>query len=243
MKSHCLFHNAGIPKRFELGYNRFYGLLVDGWGIPINSANTNFDLSTVSLLIPQCKDGDTGARDQLLNEMQGFLQLVANQNMDAKLRQKIGTSDIVQNSLIKLVERFEQFQGESSIEFRGWLKRIVVNEINSKRRAFLTKKRNTSREITIEAQGTGQFHAHPSDDQLTPSSQAMAQERIDRFHIVLEQLSEDHAQVIRLRNIERLSFKEIGEKMDRSEDAVSKLWYRAILNFEEKFKSSDENDV
>ena len=71
----------------------------------------------------------------------------------------------------------------------------------------------------------------------------MAKERIDRFHTALRKLSKDHAEVIRLRNIERLTFKEIGEKMGRSEDAVSKLWYRAILNFEEKFKSADEEDV
>lgn len=163
--------------------------------------------------------------------------------MDSNLQQKIGTSDIVQNSLIKLVERFEQFQGDSSIEFRGWLKRIVVNEINSKRRAFATKMRDAGREVGIEPQLTGQFGSQPPDEQPTPSSQAMAKERIDRFHTALGKLSKDHAEVIRLRNIERLTFKEIGEKMGRSEDAVSKLWYRAILNFEEKFKSADEEDV
>ena len=117
--------------------------------------------------------------------------------MDSNLQQKIGTSDIVQNSLIKLVERFEQFQGDSSIEFRGWLKRIVVNEINSKRRAFATKMRDAGREVGIEPQLTGQFGSQLPDEQPTPSSQAMAKERIDRFHTALGKLSKDHAEVIR----------------------------------------------
>lgn len=203
---------------------------------------SNIDLNTISLLIPQCKHGDVGARDQLLGEIQGFLKLVANQNMDAHLLQKIGASDIVQNSLVKLIERFEQFEGDSSIELRGWLKRIVINEIKSKRRAFSTKKRDSGREIGIEPQLTGQFGSQPRDEQLTPASQAIARERINRFHRVLEELSADHAEVIRLRNIERQSFKEIGETMGRSEDAVSKLWYRAILKFEEKFQSDGGND-
>lgn len=192
------------------------------------------------MLIPKCKQGDDAARENLLTEISGFLKLVADQNMDSKLRQKIGASDIVQDSLIKLVEHFEQFNGNTSIEFRGWLKRIVVNEIHSKRRAFATAKRNSLREETIESGSSGQLGVQPEDSNLTPSSNAIAKERVERFYQALDGLSDDHATVIRLRNLDRLSFKDIGEIMGRSEDAVSKLWYRAILNFEEKFKKIDE---
>ena len=202
----------------------------------INAADPDINLSTISLLIPKCKEGDNAARENLLSEISGFLKLVADQNMDPNLRQKIGTSDIVQNSLIKLIEHFEQFNGGTSIELRGWLKRIVVNEIHSKRRAFATARRNTQREESIEPGASGKLGRQPQDPNLTPSSSAIAKERVDRFYQALDCLSEDHATVIRLRNLDRLSFKEIGEIMGRSEDAVSKLWYRAILNFEEKFK-------
>ena len=65
----------------------------------------------------------------------------------------------------------------------------------------------------------------------------MAAERRQLFHQVMLELSPEHAEVIQLRSIDELSFKEIGERMDRSEDAVSKLWYRAMLKLEEKLKS------
>ena len=160
--------------------------------------------------------------------------------MDSTLRNKVGCSDIVQNALVKVVEHFEQFKGETSIEFRGWLKRIVVNEIHSTRRVFHAEKRDVARERPIDLTASRVSDQSPADVQLTPSSQALAKERMEKFHEVLEQLSPDHAEVIRLRNIQRLAFKEIAELMNRSEDAVSKLWYRAILNFEEKLKIATE---
>ena len=170
--------------------------------------------------------------------MQNFLGLVAQQNMDGVVKSRQRVSDIVQNSLIRIVERFDTFNGSTSIEFRGWLKQIVVNEINNCRRALKTRKRDVAREKTLDAPAT--FDLTPADPAYTPASQAIASERIKKFHEVLQQLSPDHAAVIRMRNIERLAFKEIAEKLERSEDAVSKLWFRAILNFEEKLGSVDE---
>ena len=64
----------------------------------------------------------------------------------------------------------------------------------------------------------------------------MAAERVKLFHEILKELSPEHAEIIRLRNLEQLPFKVIGERMERSEDAANKLWYRAMVKFEEKLK-------
>ncbi len=196
------------------------------------------DLGSISLLIPKSKEGDPLAREQLLEEMQGFLEIVASQNLGADLKQKVGASDIVQLSFLRVVENFEKFKGNSSGEFRAWLKTIVVNEINKTHRAFHTKKRERARERSIDAAETILPNSSPADRHMTPSSEAVSAERIQLFHEILEQLTPDHAEIIRLRNLEQLGFKEIGEKMDRSEDAASKLWYRAMLVFEEKLKGN-----
>lgn len=172
--------------------------------------------------------------------MQNFLALVARQNMDGVVKSRQRVSDIVQNSLIRIVERFDTFNGSTSIEFRGWLKQIVVNEIKNCRRALKTRKRDVNREKTLDTPRETSVDRTPADPAYTPASQAIASERIKKFYEVLQQLSPDHAAVIRMRNIDRLTFKEIAEKLERSEGAVSKLWYRAILNFEEKLSSAGE---
>ena len=194
------------------------------------------DLPTISQLIPKCKVGDTSARDQLIDEIQDYLSQVANHQIDDRLRKKVGASDIVQNSLLKVVECLEQFKGKTSLELRGWLKQIVIHEIQAKRRYFGTRKRDVSREVEDSNSPSGQLAPLLADGNPTPGTEAIAKERIAAFNEALEKLSSDQAEVIRLRNIDRLSFKEIGQKMNRSEDAVSKLWYRAVLKFEEKLQ-------
>ena len=194
----------------------------------------NFE--SISMLIPPSKEGDSDARNQLLGELQEYLLRVAKRHMDPTLTHKAGASDIVQLSLIQIIENFDKFRGSSSAELRGWINTIVANEMNGLRRKFRTAKRDFTQEKHIEPRSSTSPGNVPPDAHLTPSSAAMHEERRAKFHETLDQLSEEHAQVIRLRNIERLPFKEIGEIMDRSENAVSKLWYRAILQFEERLR-------
>ena len=73
----------------------------------------------------------------------------------------------------------------------------------------------------------------PADKNQTPSSEAIVVEQIDNFYEIMGKLPTDYAEVIRLRSIARMSFKEVAENMGRTHDSVTKLWYRAILKFEE----------
>ena len=81
----------------------------------------------------------------------------------------------------------------------------------------------------------------PTDPNLTPGSEAIRAEKLIQFHRVLENLPPDYAQVIRLRSLEEQSFKEVSESMGKSYDAVSKLWYRAIVRFQEELEKLDDS--
>ena len=55
----------------------------------------------------------------------------------------------------------------------------------------------------------------------------------------LGNLPADYAQVIELRNWELLTFPQIAAKMDRSDEAVRKLWVRAIQRLQLELKQMD----
>ncbi len=192
------------------------------------------DPSLISLLIPRFKAGDPEAREALILELQQFLERVADRQIDPKLRQKAGASDIVQLSLMRIVEKFDQFQGKTSAELHAWIKTIVLNEANGQRRKFHTEKRDLKREFSFDGPSESRPTGSPQDKNLTPSSATLKSERLEKFHEILEQLPPDYAAVIRLRSFDGLSFREIGERLGRTEDAASQLWYRALLKFEEK---------
>lgn len=205
--------------------------------------NQNVNLGSISLLIPQSRMGEKRAREELFAELKGYLDVIADQNLDMGARQKVGVSDIVQCSFIRVIENFEDFRGETSGELKAWINRIVKNEINRVYRTYSTEKRNTSREVSISPKTDDSMAAGfvPVDTEVTPASGSLKSEQRQRVHDILGQLKPDHAEVIRLRNIESLSYKEIGERMERSEKSASQLWYRAMVNFEKKLRDDGDS--
>ena len=57
-----------------------------------------------------------------------------------------------------------------------------------------------------------------------------------RVTAALAELPPDYQEVIVLRNLQRLSFNEVAERMDRSRPAVQMLWMRAIRKLQEAWK-------
>ena len=191
------------------------------------------DLNSVSSLFHRLDEPKV--RENLLEMMQGYLQVVATNNLEDSLKQKVGTSDIVQQSFLRVIEHFGQFKGTTTPQFKAWLKKVVINEIHKARRGFYTHKRDVSKEKSLDA--TLENHATNLPDKFqTPSSGAIAAERIEIFHRILATMSPDDATVIRLRSIDGLAFREVADRMNRTEESTAKLWYRAVLKFEEKLK-------
>lgn len=100
-----------------------------------------FDYEAISRLIPKAHDGHDGARDKLLNLMQGYLVSHASENWDESLRQKVSPEDIAQQALTQIIQNFLNFRGKSSAEFWGWVKVIVQNEIGEARRFHAGKRK------------------------------------------------------------------------------------------------------
>ncbi len=68
------------------------------------------------------------------------------------------------------------------------------------------------------------------DARPSPRAQVIEAEEARRLRLAMARLSPDHRQVIVLRSWEQLTFAEVARRMQRSEDAVKKLWSRAMQN-------------
>lgn len=204
----------------------------------------DFELDTVRLLVEQARDGDTAAKSELASQVQSYLSMMADRKLNPVIRSNVNPSDIVQHTLIRMVDGIDNFRGTTRAEFFGWLNTIVQNESARANRHYRSQKRDVTRERSIAQPDSGSFFfVEPSDGQPTPQTSALSQERIQLLYELLKRLPEDYAEVIRLRNLEQLSFREIGDRMDRSEAAANKLWNRAIAKFEAELEKSDESDT
>jgi len=64
--------------------------------------------------------------------------------------------------------------------------------------------------------------------QLTPTRWAANRDQAVLLASVLERLSPTYRQVLELRHIDSLTFPQIAQQMNRTEDSVKNLWARAL---------------
>lgn len=196
------------------------------------------DLATMSQLVAAAKVGDAKAHSEICRQVQGRLNAMANNQLDPGLRRKLNPSDIVQATLTRMVQGFDDFRGSSTGEFYSWLNSILKNEVRTTRRDLQRDRRDIRREREPAPEGPAFPHA---SDHETPDRSALRQEKLARFRQVINRLPPDYAQVIELRSIQELPFSDVAEKMERSVDAVSKLWGRALIKLQQELSKLDDS--
>lgn len=193
-----------------------------------------------TIVLNNARQGDTDAIGQLVDTSRDYLLLIANQGIDPDIRRKVGASDIVQESIMTAQANIQQFQGNTKGQWLAWLKQILVNDLRETRRSYKqVKKRSVDQERHMD--GTAPVAPLVADAHLTPRSNAVKTEEMELLLSAISDLPEDQQQILKLRNWERLSYEEIGERLNKSSDAVRKTWGRAVLKLQERLsqKTSD----
>lgn len=188
-------------------------------------------------LIEAARNGDQGAVGQLIEDWRGYLLLIANQDLDRDIQAKVGPSDVVQESMLILQDRIGDFRGSSEPEFRAWIRQILKTNLEDSRRKYKqAQRRSVQREVRRD--DSRLVGVDPAESRVTPGTDLAHRERVEILSRVMEELPENYRQVIELRNWQELGFREVAERMDSNEDAVRKLWYRAILKLQEKLNQN-----
>lgn len=159
-----------------------------------------------------------------------YLLLVANQEIAPVLRPKGGASDIVQETFLEAHRDFDQFSGRSQSELKGWLRRILRNNLaNFFRRYQGAGKRRVGREVSLDGdpQG-GQAWDGLASSSPSPSQLAILREQTARLDRALGLLRERDRLVLVWRNQDYCDWKEIGRRLGGSEDKARKIWKRAV---------------
>lgn len=192
---------------------------------------------TVEQLLAGAREGDEAQRDRLFEACRSYLALIARTQVESWLQAKADASDLVQQTLLEAYRGFERFEGRTEAEWLAWLRKIMRHNAADLIRHYRgTDKRQARREIPLQQPGDdsrARGAPEPAGREPTPSQQLVARDRNLQIAAALDQLTPDHREVIVLRNLERLPFDVVAERMGRSRPAVQMLWARAIKKLQE----------
>jgi RNA polymerase sigma-70 factor (ECF subfamily) len=183
-------------------------------------------------LLRQAQEGDTMALGVLLEMDRNYLQLLARLQISRRLRRKVDSADVVQETFLKAHRDFGTFQGKTEREWLAWLRQILAMSIAQLvRRFYGTRRRDLRMEEEVEAELDHSSRALAlglADKRSSPSHQAARREQSVILADALSQLPEHYREVIILSHMEGLSFPDVAQRMGRSLDSVKNLWARAL---------------
>ena len=186
-------------------------------------------ISDWQTLIEKARDGDDDALGQLVSRVYQYLIHIVRGEQNVCFQSKFGASDIVQQSMIEAHQSFQQFNGCTEAELRGWLRVIVLNNlIDNTRKYRLSSGRDVTRETSIE--GLNEWLENSCD---SPSCQIKRQESDEDLIDALQRLPQRQRKVVVARHRDGHSYRQIAADMGITEVAARKLWSRGIQNLKE----------
>ena len=185
-------------------------------------------------LIRRFRRGDGDALCALFERHEGLLRARIERWLPKHVQRRVSVSDILQESRIVAFERHLDFEPRGEEALRNWL--LGIAEMKARRATQHHRdvaKRAVRREVTQPYRPeTGQLRGRGP----TVSELAMGAELQNLARRAVDALPPDYREVLRLTREEGLSLREAAGRMDRSYDAVKKLYGRALRRLAETLR-------
>jgi RNA polymerase sigma-70 factor (ECF subfamily) len=166
--------------------------------------------TTDEYLVGRIRTGDLAAFDRLVERHREVVHRVA-----ARIVGPDDAADVSQDAFLRAFNRLDQLAGGAS--FRAWLLQITHNAAVS----YVERRRPEPVDpAATEADG-------PSDASLTPAALLEQRERVRRLEAKIRLLRIEHRSVLVLRDVEGLSYEEIGVATETPIGSVKGRLHRA----------------
>ena len=192
-------------------------------------------------LLARVAGGDPAAGQVLLQRHRGRLAAMVRLRMDGRLVARFDPSDVVQDTLAEASRKLSNFAQTQPIPFYPWLRNMAWERlIQLHRQHFQAQRRSVRREETsfpLPEESELLLAERVAESTLGASGYAVRKEVRARVHGALAELPAVAREVVILRHLEELSFKEITTVLGISEAAVYSRYRRAVEQLAKLLKS------
>ncbi|MBS0265449.1 MAG: sigma-70 family RNA polymerase sigma factor [Planctomycetes bacterium] len=171
-----------------------------------------------------------------LNRYRQYLLLLARIEIDPRQGLHLDPSDVVQQTLLDAYRKRGQFRGTTGAEKAAWLRQILSHHLIDALRAVGRKKRDVSRERSLELEieeSSQRIGKWLTTEQSSPSQKLDQHEQALRLADALAQLPPAQRDALVLQNWNNSSLAEIAEHMGRTPASVAGLLKRGLKRLRE----------
>jgi RNA polymerase sigma-70 factor (ECF subfamily) len=174
------------------------------------------------VLVQQCAAGDEDACAHLVSEHQRMVyQLALHLLGDTQ-----EALDLSQEVFLRVFRTLGQFRGQATL--KTWIYRIVINQASNRQRWW--RRRFRSRQVALEAHVESHGELPELRRSARPDQVLDQHETARRVHAALDRLPFDQRVAIVLREIDGLSYDEIGQSLGVAVGTVKSRLARARLS-------------
>lgn len=202
--------------------------------------------SEIRTLIVAAKRGEQSSLGELLSFYYEFLLILASVHFPPQLRPRTSPADVVQETLLRAIMHFGQFQGTNEQQLKAWLRKILSNVLATLiEHHVLAARRDRRREVSIQRCELNPEHTRRPLTDMLPSAGVSPELALQRdedcllLAMRLSQLTAVYRQVLILRNFQELSFEEVAKSLNRSVGATRMLWVRAIEKLRSVYQTEE----
>ncbi len=188
-------------------------------------------LSEDAVLVKKAIDGDAEAFGKLVEKYESFVY----RTVFYDLKSHEDAEDISQDVFIKAYKALASFRSDS--EFTTWLYRICKNTVYDHIRKNSKSKTIPLSELSNPEEGDREYEIADTDGKFDPEKTAVSKETKKIVNDAIRSLSEEHREMIVLRDIEGYSYTQIAQLMSLEEGTVKSRISRARAALRKKLEN------
>jgi RNA polymerase sigma-70 factor, ECF subfamily len=195
-------------------------------------------------LLVRLEAGDERALTELFTRHRERLRRMIRLRLDQRLRGRIDSSDVLQDTYIAVARRAREYLDQSTLPAFLWLRLMTGQTLQALHRHHLrVQMRDAGQEVRLRGRTTPQANSACLAEMLlgrltSPTRAARRAEMQLKLQEVLNAMEPLDREILALRHFEELSNGEIAQVLDLSKTAASNRYMRALERLKERLKGT-----
>ena len=184
-------------------------------------------------LLEQVVQGDSQALDSLLARYRPRLHAFVRVRLDPRVRSRLDASDVVQEVQLRIAGRIGEFLERRPMPFHLWARKLAYERLlNAQRGHRAAARRSVDREVALPDRSS-LLLAQPLLARGTSVSRRLAAlEYAERVSRAVAELPADDREILLMRHVEQLPYKEIACLLEIEPAAARKRYGRALIRLQ-----------